>query len=289
MNVLKSYPPTTPADSVRVFAPNDSIPAPSELLGKIDIAEIGFSAEYSYSQLLDIARKKTSETGGNAFAVTEHNKSDLVSSSCHQVKGDMFRLIDPAFRGTEEIAAIKKIVKDSLPRNTFYMSAGFSFILSGILVPAGTTNNPKTGFGYSAGYRWMSSLGIGFGILYAGHRSVLKVSDIKDVITINYIAPELVLSQRHKRCILTETIGVGYAGYSEKADLHDARVPSSFNRSGIGIHLSFGFEYMIMKEMGIGASAGFYTCHYSKIEGEEEFDSAGIARLSLSAGVNFHF
>lgn len=313
MHIVKSYPPTTPADSVRIFLQTDSIPASAELLGDIAIYDTGFSTGCGYMEVIDIARKKTAITGGNAFALTEHKPPAPLGSSCHRIKGNMLSLpvsrnIDSlslyAYRNEPSEGTAKGTAKgtspeiearsgrnsfDTLANHTIYFKAGYSAITSTVIVPEGSSGNPRSGFDLTVGYRWRSAHGWGFGMFYNRYRSHFTAYGIKDVITIQYIAPEFVYSARYGAWILSGAFGAGYVSFREKADKRIPGMPNSFSRSGMGTNLSFGFEYMATRHFGLGVTTGVFTSRFATIEGEEAFDVSGIKRITLDAGIFFHF
>ena len=51
---------------------------------------------YSYEQVVALAKLETAKNGGNALALTDHRKPSLLGSSCHQIAGDMLWIGDTA-------------------------------------------------------------------------------------------------------------------------------------------------------------------------------------------------
>lgn len=88
--IYHSY-PATQADDVQVFKTGTNRPYSAELLGKVAVKGNGYTAHFSYDQVVALAKAETAKVGGNALAITEH-KEPTILVSCHQIKGEMLRM-----------------------------------------------------------------------------------------------------------------------------------------------------------------------------------------------------
>ena len=82
--IYHSY-PATQADDVQVFKTGTNRPYSAELLGKVAVKGNGYTAHFSYDQVVALAKTETAKVGGNALAITEH-KEPTILVSCHQIR-----------------------------------------------------------------------------------------------------------------------------------------------------------------------------------------------------------
>ncbi len=73
------------------------------------MVDAGLSTRCSYDQVIDLAKKKTAENGGNALALTQHRRPSMWSS-CHQISGNMLFLKHPQSDAT--FAASRKTAEN---------------------------------------------------------------------------------------------------------------------------------------------------------------------------------
>lgn len=64
---------------------------------------------------------------------------------------------------------------------------------------------------------------------------------------------------RNRKWAFHESVGIGYARYSEK----EGNLSGSIG--GVGFHFDIGFEYKLAQNVGIGASIGAYSARFSSI------------------------
>lgn len=70
------------------------MPENAEVLGQIKIGDTGFTTKNgNYAAVLNIARDKARQAGGNVVKITEHKSPDLFSS-IHRIKADILRVDD---------------------------------------------------------------------------------------------------------------------------------------------------------------------------------------------------
>ena len=99
---------------------------------------------YSYEQVVALAKLETAKNGGNALALTDHRKPSLLGSSCHQIAGDMLWIGDTANWemgiGSDLSAPVGDknttgVVKSDFQHSTFYVNVGYAFITSKFYLP----------------------------------------------------------------------------------------------------------------------------------------------------------
>ena len=67
-------------DSVRVFLPNERVPAKSLAIGTVKVVDKGFAVGGSYERVLGMAVEAIAKNGGNGLVITEHRYPDMRSS-----------------------------------------------------------------------------------------------------------------------------------------------------------------------------------------------------------------
>ena len=87
--IYHSY-PATQADDVQVFKTGTNRPYSAELLGKVAVKGNGYTAHFSYDQVVALAKLKRPKWE-KRLAITEH-KEPTILVSCHQIKGEMLRM-----------------------------------------------------------------------------------------------------------------------------------------------------------------------------------------------------
>lgn len=91
-SLLKSYAPLNYKQEVYVIDIDQIQPKSSELLGEIKVGDSGFSTNCSYAVVVDQAKLKAREAGGNAIKITWHKPPSVMGSSCHRIKANILRI-----------------------------------------------------------------------------------------------------------------------------------------------------------------------------------------------------
>ncbi len=97
--VTKSYGPLNYAEEVHVYGVNET-PPPSEELGKVRIADTGFSIDCGYEVVIDKAKMEARKIGGNAIKIIEHILPGAFGSSCHRITASILKVQNPAMATT---------------------------------------------------------------------------------------------------------------------------------------------------------------------------------------------
>lgn len=308
-NIQKSYPARIEGSTVLVYDITDSLPEPAELLGSISIQDSGFSVNCNYEAVMQRAKDETNKIGGNGLRLLLHKEPSL-ASSCHRIAADMLLFPDSVYTASyfDNIAAQNArlsmyggpkngepspVGKRGKPvietgRNTFVINAGYAFITSEYVVPGGLTGNPKQGLDINAAYQWHARNGLGFGLRYSGYFTSVKGGGETLSIGLHYFAPEFSLRQElGRRWAFRESIGIGYARYSETVGSITGSI------GGLGYHAEFGIEYKLSKYVGIGVGIGAYQARFNSadelIKQYTDEEKAGISRISLNGGMRFYF
>ena len=102
--ISKSYEPTQAEQDVKVFELNDRSPGGADKLGEVKIGDTGFTTNCSYETVINVAKAEARKVGGNAIKVVEHIHPDL-SSSCHRIVVEVYRIVPGNSQITQSIAA----------------------------------------------------------------------------------------------------------------------------------------------------------------------------------------
>ncbi|WP_295940521.1 porin family protein [uncultured Alistipes sp.] len=309
-NIQKSYPARIEGSTVLVYDITDTLPASAELLGDIRIKDTGFSTECNYDQVMNLAKERTNRIGGNGLHLTSHKKPTAFGSSCHQIEANMLLIPDSVYTASyfDNIASqsdnqyagsytVKTPKSETVssgtvyktPHNTLIVNAGYAFITSKMEAVAGSANDLKQGLDINAAYQWTAKSGLGVGLRYSGYFASTDVGyGTKLKLGLHYIAPEFVISQRvGRRWIFRESVGIGYARYTESVSSLSAGI------NGFGFHVDLGFEYRLSQVVGIGASIGAYSMRFNSaddiMQQYNRDEKAGISRISLNGGLRFYF
>lgn len=286
--------PVVTANEVRLYEVGDSVPQSAELIGRVKVLDSGLSTHCQYDQVVALAKEKTAQSGGNALALTDHRKPSIWSS-CHQIAGNML-LIDETkrhetyTRATTPAEDSKECNCEEQSRfrhNTFYANIGYSCIVSKFYMPLEATGHPKRGMDWMAGYDWVSTSGLGAGVMYSGYKSSYLLSDIDFAVKLTYIAPQFVMKQQFRQWSIEEKLGIGYFNYRESV-----KGSGSVSASGVGYNFLLGTEYHVSDLVGIGANIGYISGSLPEDKfgnPNEEDGSTGIFRLHFNVGVKFHF
>lgn len=295
--ISNSHHPATSATQVRVYGVNDSVPQAAELIGKVKVVDAGLFTRCSYDQVIDLAKKKTAENGGNALALTQHRRPSMWSS-CHRISGNMLFLKHPqsdaAFAASRpSMPSVEENCdcKDTTPfkHHSVYVQVGYSFIASKFYVPSEFTGHPKSGIDWLMGYDWVARNGFGVGLLYSGYHSTYAFQGNSSKILLSYVAPQLILKQRFREWSLEEKLGVGYFNYRE---VINNKYKGSL--SGPGVNFLLGAEYHLSEYAGIVMNIGTVTgfLSYDDLGFDVMFDkddATGIFRVHGNVGLRFHF
>lgn len=305
-SIHKSYPARSENALVTVFANTDSIPAAAEMLGNVQIKDAGFSINCNYEQVMQLANKEVNKIGGNALHILWHRTPNPLGSSCHRIAANMLLLPDTIYAESVYTNIATQTIRQSeqdfqqhntplLPlkktiitgRNTMLINVGYSGIASEYILPNGAEGNPKSGLEISAAYQWTSHSGYGAGLRYNGYFSSFINGGEQLNLALHYIGAEFVLRQESRRWIFRESMGLGYARYTEKQGL------SSGSLRGLGLHIQFDAEYKLTPNIGLGAGIGIYTASFPSanqlMKAYTGKSRAGIGRSSLNGGVRFYF
>ena len=309
--IYHSY-PATQADDVQVFKTGTNRPYSAELLGKVAVKGNGYTAHFSYDQVVALAKAETAKVGGNALAITEH-KEPTILVSCHQIKGEMLRMKTQQreqIRKADslELAGRKSIKPRKLPPPLpihIYGNGGFGHVFSKAYhdIPGGLSGTFKNGVDFQGGIDWVGKKFMGVGILYSGYRSGAyhtnfvrnpdypkeQTANPKSRMHLDYIGPEFVMRAANKHWSLRYGIGVGafILNVEEEMDFSMGKTVK-----GMGLHYQLCADYLLSKHVGTGVNAGvIYGNVYDKngvIPGSMD-QSVEFYRIFINGGLHFYF
>lgn len=287
-SVLKRYPARSEGSPVVVYRLADSValPAETEVLGVVNVEDGGFTTGCSYDKVLQLAKEQVNRHGGNGLYLTWHKEPSALGSSCHQLGGEMLLLPD------SEDSYYNAVELPSQPpkpagkgRHAFLLSAGGGFVTSDLYLTPGLSGNPKQGFDANVAYQWVSAKGFGIGVRYSGYFTSVDGFMDKLKMRVHYFAPEFVMRGKIGRdWELHCSAGFGYASYVEKVDMLSASI------DGYGSHLDLGVERKLSEHVSLGGGIGLYGTLFKDLDQYNDDDQkGGISRISLTAGLRFHF
>ena len=167
--------------------------------------------------------------------------------------------------------------------HTLSLNAGPAWITSKVYVPSGYSYKEKswkTGLEMTAEYNCVFSSGFGFGITYArNHTSYGNGYDMN----LNYIGPSFVMAGN-----LTPKwrgkldVGIGYANMETDGE----------TEGGLGVKSAAGMEYLLSKNIGIGAELMSVSTWFGEREGDypgDDDDLNGITRIGVTVGMRIYF
>lgn len=287
-NFVKTYPDPVPTDSVLVIEPGGKIPNSAEMIGSIAVIDRGTSTNCKYDQVVRIAKETTGKSGGNGLVITLHQKPSFWGSSCDQIIGLMLYLKDLETDSLkpnpvqEMIDSKLKTIQENrkkrrAPANTIEVSLGPGWITSEILGANDKKIDLKSGLEWKLSYEHIWNKGLGIGLQYSSYKVSFPEGDIK----LSYIAPEFTGRIKADKWILKYGVGIGLALYSDPY----------YKTEGVGVSLSFGAEYMVSKNIGLGITTNYITSSLPSQNkaNKKEDERSGINRINLLGGLRFYF
>ena len=178
----------------------------------------------------------------------------------------------------------KKSSSAKKPTHTLSVNAGPAWITSKVYVPTSYGKYEKkswqTGLELGAEYNCVFSSGYGFGINYShNHTSYGKGIDMD----LNYIGPSFVMAGKFTPKWRGKLdVGFGYGNMSTGDE----------SEGGLAFKASTGVEYLVSKNIGIGAELMTISTWFGKQDDGypgDDYDTNGIARIGLNVGMRIYF
>lgn len=302
-SLQKSYPARNPQSTVLVYDLEETIPQPAETLGRVTVKDTGFSTHCDYQQVIQLAKNETNKAGGNGLKIDWHGTPGL-ASTCHRIRGTILRLPDSLYYKDYMPAAAAQTLSETTAahtpmyvkqpktspvlteRSTLFLQAGYGIVTSKLFLPDGSTGHPDKGVTFDAGYHWISKIGIGAGLRYAGYYSTFDLSGKKCNINLHFAGPEFVYRWDFARkWLLRLSLGIGYARYSEATTLE------SGGYNGWGAVADMGIEYRVSPHIGLGAGLSACTTRFKGMDAyvRDKDLRGGIEYIQFKGGVQFYF
>lgn len=306
-DIQKTLPPRVTAEKVHLYNVIDTVPTEAEYIGNISVRDGGLATNCGINRVVELAKNKTADCGGNILHLTYHEYPSKQGSACHQIDGRMLWMPDTlnwdsAYNAEPMITVIDNTSPEKLKNykkyhnvaaSTLYGAIGIGFITTEVDWPSYPNGPIKNGLDWTLGYDWMSKRGWGLGIKYSGyHSSCNSIRDDFDL-SITYIAPQYVMKYIHSKWVYEAHLGLGYLNYNETSDISD------LNTTGLGANIDLGAEYLITKNVGFGFNIGYVGgfldgIHPTLFSNSYNFYNqggstlGGIFRLNLLAGIKIH-
>ena len=288
-------------DSVRVFLPNERVPAKSLAIGSVKVVDKGFAVGGSYERVLGMAVEATAKNGGNGLVITEHRYPDM-RSTIHRVWGTMLRLPDTISATTANSSVSRalaisenselgqgyispteeiKRINENAPRNILRFNVGPSWLTSKYQI-GNHLYNSKCGVDVEVDYNHVWKYGFGIGVNYLHNYTSF---DEGLSMHLNYIGPSLVIAVPFNKSRWDAAIGLGYCNYMEKVD------DQSYSESRIAPMMRWGWEYRVGKQIALGLQMNMISVKLKKPDGvvlkKNEF--YGIRRYGIHIGMRYYF
>ena len=89
--IQKSYTALKKNAPILVYMSGDELPSNPENIGDIKIGDSGFTTECSFDQVIEKAKVKAREVGGNAIQIYDVKRPDLMST-CYRIKAKILKI-----------------------------------------------------------------------------------------------------------------------------------------------------------------------------------------------------
>ena len=290
--VTMNYPARS-VEEVKVYDVGDTVPNSAVAIGKVMVADGGFTRDCGYDRMLGLAKERTAENGGNGLLLSVHLEPSAWGSSCHQLKGVMFLMSDTIVDMTKPNAVMEGAKRDSvelaqlikdrtIPSNYFRLNVGYGQITSDVETFKGVKHPAGLEVTLDYEHLWRSGLGIGVNTAMF-HTSYSMADDgVDGNLSLYYIGPCFATAAKfHKHWGIGANIGLGYA-YVDDVFIQ---------QSGFGSMGKLRLEYMLDDKWGFGMDMSFLRCTFKKPEGVElkNNEKWGFSRIGYLLGVRYYF
>lgn len=302
-DIQKTLPPRVTAEKVHIYNVIDTVPTEAEYIGNISVRDGGLTTNCGINRVVELAKNKTADCGGNILQLTHLQRPSKQGSSCHQIEGNMLWMPDTlnwdsAYNAEPTIAIIDKtspkiecghiITNKYLSPHTFYGAIGRGFITTEIDALPNNDHSVINGLDWTLGYDWQSKKGWGLGLKYSGYysSSTTRYGDFD--LSITYIAPQYIMELVKNQWIYEAHLGLGYLNYDETSDF------SNLNISGLGANIDLSVERFIAPKVSIFLNVGYVGGFMDGINTNLPVPQGGstlggIFRLNILAGIKLHF
>ena len=292
-DILMTYPQSVSADSVKVFEPDDAVPADAMRLGHVSVVDDGLSHNCKYHQVLALARQETAKIGGNALHVVEHTTPSFQRGTCHQIEGDMLLLgqinVDSIdflsyARGAleQEERFFVEDISRRVPANRVRISGGVAFDPDKLETIYGKSRL-RNGWTGQVSFEHFMEGSISWGFTYAHVKGDFsRLGQYR----MDFVGPSAGFARRFKNnlnWIFNFNAAFGLAYYNIE-DFH--------NNYGFGGSINGGVDFMLTRNIALGMEAGFVVGAFKKpaeVILDEEEQGFTLGTLHLLGGLRFYF
>lgn len=270
----KTYPALSENTLVEVIYNPDYIPEENNYLGEVTFADSGTTPSNQCDSISAVERLKfeARKAGGNLVVVVEYVRPSIFGSSCHQMRGNIFRINEEdldeiASSDNQEIYAFSPPER-KMPRVEINGAFGYGWRtaelhpdLSGI--SREVTENLMSGLNWDASIKYFINDSWGLGLVYSSYNASSSINayniqnnrsgylDSKDNIT--FIGPiwtvRAPLGDKWKANV---DIGLGYIRYNAKSDFLENY--TEIYGASVGFTSAIGLEYKLNNYLGITAN-----------------------------------
>ncbi|MDR0892080.1 MAG: hypothetical protein LBN24_05650 [Mediterranea sp.] len=301
VNASRLNEPIVPPDSVWVIKQGEQVPNAAEPIGSIQLMDDRQRTSARDKQMMRLAQKTTARYGGNGLAITDGYKP--WGQLGWQMTGLMLYLpnkeVDTLRTNSleeltkrMEIAMRTKRSARIAPANVWELSMGYGFITSKVTdYGSGADVKHMNGLEWKLLYGHTWSSGCGIGIQYSGFRAS---NGPTYSMMLSYIAPEFLYRVKLNRLIFKLGVGAGLFVFTEEANNYEVyghRITGSGSQVGGGLHCTFGLEYMMTKQWGLGISMNEVMGILPEPDGipVDSSEIYGIYRINFMGGIRYYF
>jgi hypothetical protein len=322
---MKSYPALDANAQVIIYTPSQPIPDGTEALGTVTVADGGATVRCDSLTMITHVQAEAKKIGGNAVLITEHRRPSVFGNNCHQFKGTILRLADPAaaaLSDPDDSLAVHYIAAPAgrqLPRWHFGVDAGIGWRTNKAFpgLDAGWKehiNSLRFGTSWNLHGNYFFSDGMGIRLLYQGSRaaysSMASLTSKEDGTTIvsgkqnshvltQYVGPAFVLrgAGPKKKWLFDVVLGIGYLYWEDEIRFSNYFITTS--GSTIAFQSSLGVEYKWNDHWGAGLNLSTIggvvnnatqniNGHITPVTYDGEYGGEGVSRVEMLIGLRYY-
>lgn len=173
--------------------------------------------------------------------------------------------------------------QDNLPPFQIYGSVGGSMWTTPLYLPDGSATSTMFGSELQAGISYAFGI-YSLGVVYSEHHAPYTYMGVDCAADINYIGVSYGMRGKvSEHWVLNCVMGLGKVQYTDSATGYGATTDS-----GLGIHYSFGVDYLLSRHIAIGADIQYFVVRIGESDPESEYAN-GVKRLGANVGLKFYF
>ena len=89
-SILSYATPLPEGAKVEILGKGQIVPEGAKLLGEIKIGDNGLTTKCDYATVINDATTQARGMGGNILFITEHKEPNMLTSTCHRIKANVY-------------------------------------------------------------------------------------------------------------------------------------------------------------------------------------------------------